>query len=465
VRRASSAGALALLLVAAGCGDEPKSFAPSNVRAGASATIPSVINIEWTTAEPSIGYVSYGTSAELGKNTAMETVPTTKHRASLLGLSPNTKYYYRVLTWQDLDAGASPVGSLTSNAAPVNLPVLTVTGDTTSNNGFNELLLLPIVGQKPLVSVVASNGQLLWYYSEDKGRTVTRARFSVDGKSVLYNAIGNAATPSEIVKVALDGSSVSAVAVPDLGRDFVQLTNGDYVALVNDVRASGTSMLRGDKLAEIDATGKITTIVSLWDCFDPTKYPGDASNGDWTGAIAISLSGGEDADPSNDVFYLSLRNLSSVVRIARSSGKCDAVIGAAGATIGFAPGSSTFVHPGGLFGSAGKLDLLDADGAGPGVSRALEYTLDTTNGTATEAFRYTPSPPIHVDALGGVAALVGNRWLANWSTAGKIEVVGLPANAPVGMTPELRWSLTAPAGTTFGYHVRTPNLDQPVNEP
>ena len=463
MRRTSGACALALTLVTAGCGEEPKSFAPSNVRAGASATIPSVVNIEWTTAEPSIGYVSYGTTAELGKSTAIETAPTTKHSASLLGVSPNTKYYYRVLTWQDLDTGASPIASLTTNAAPSNLPVLTVAGDPTTSNGFNELLLLPVIGQKPLVSVVDSHGQLIWYYSEDKGRTVTRARFSVDGKSVLYNAIGSGTTPSEIVKVALDGSSVSSVAVPDLGRDFVQLANGDYVALVSDVRPSGTSMLRGDKLAEIDATGKVTTIVSFWDCFDPTKYPGDGSNGDWTGAVAISVSGNEDNDPSNDVFYVSLRNLNSVVRVARSSGKCDAVIGAAGATINFAPGSSTFVHPGGLFGSASKLDVLDSDGAGPGISRALEYTLDAT--TATESFRYTPNPPIHVDALGGVAALVGNRWLANWSTAGKIEVVGLPANAPVGMTPDFRWSLTAPAGTTFGYHVRTPNLDEPVNEP
>ncbi len=456
---------LALPLVTVGCGDEPESFAPSNVRASANATVPTVVNIEWTTDKPSVGYVSYGTTSELGKSTTLETMATTKHTASLVGVSPSTKYYYRVFTWQDLDTGASPVASLTTNAAPSNLPVLTVTGDSASDNGFKELLLLPIIGQKPLVSVVASNGQLLWYYSEDKGRTVTRARFSVDGKSVLYNAIGNGTAPSEIVRVALDGSSVTSLGVPDLGRDFVQLANGDYVALVNDVRPSGTTMLRGDKLVEFDATGAPRTIVSLWDCFDPTQYPGDGANGDWTGAVAISLSGSDDSDLSNDVFYLSLRNLNSVVRVPRATGKCDAVIGAAGPTIPFAAGSSTFVHPGGIFGSAGKLEVLDSDGAGAGMSRALEYTLDATAATATESFRYTPSPPIHVDALGGVAALTGNRWLVNWSTAGKLEVVGLPADAALGKAPDVRWSLTAPAGTTFGYHVRTASLDAPINEP
>jgi hypothetical protein len=466
VRRASSAAALACTLVAAGCGDEPTSFAPTNVHASANSTIATVVNVDWTTAEPSIGYVSYGTTPNLGKTTAIESAKTTKHTAGLVGVSPNTTYYYRVLTWQGLDAGASPVATVTTGAAPSNLPVLTFAGDATSVNGFNELLLLPVLGQKPLISVVTSSGQYLWYYAEDKGRTVTRARFSLDGKSVLYNAIGSGTTPSEIVRVALDGSSVSSIAVPDLGRDFVQVANGDYVALVSDVRPSGTSMLRGDKLVAIDATGKLTTIISLWDCFDPAKYPGDGSNGDWTGAVAISISNSDDTDLSNDVFYLSLRNLSSVVRVPRSSGKCEAVIGAAGATINFAAGSSTFVHPGGIFGGSTKLEVFDSDGAGANTSRALEYTIDPVALTATEAFRYTPNPPIHVDALGGVSALIGNRWLANWSTAGKIEVVGLPANAPVGTTtPELRWSLTAPAGTTFGYHVRTPSLDPPINEP
>ena len=461
----SGAVALALTLVAAGCGDEPTSFAPTSVHASANATIATVVNVQWTTAQPSIGYVSYGTTPNLGKATALEKVATTKHSVGLVGVAPNTKYYYRVLTWQDLDTGASPVATVTTSSAPTNLPALTVSGDSTTSNGFDELLLLPILGQKPVIGVVAANGQYLWYYSEDKGRTVTRARFSADGTSVLYNAIGSGTTASEIVRVALDGSSVSSIAVTDLGRDFVQIANGNYVALVSDVRASGSSMLRGDKLVEIDATGKPTTIVSLWDCFNPTQFPGDGANGEWTGASAISVDEKNDKDPSNDIFYVSVRNLSSVVRVPRASGKCDAVIGAAGATIAFAPGSSTFVHPGGVFASSTRLEVLDSDGAGANASRALEYTIDATALTATEAFRYTPDPPIHVDALGGVAALIGNRWLANWSTAGKIEVVGLPANSPVGTKPDLRWSLTAPAGTTFGYHVRTPNLDDPVNEP
>jgi hypothetical protein len=463
VRFGSRVVALALTLVAIGCGDETQSFAPNDVRASANPSIATVVNVAWTTAAPSIGYVSYGTSSSLGKSTPLETVATTKHSVSFVGGAPNTNYYFRVLTWAGLDAGASPIASVSTGALPSDIPTLTYSGDATTDDGFNELLLLPLIGQKTTVSVVASNGQVLWYYAEDKGRTITRARFSADGKAVLYNAIGSGTTPSEIVRVALDGSSVSSLAVPGLGRDFVQLANGNYAALVSDVRTSGATMLRGDKLVEIDSSGNFTTIVSLWDCFDPVKFPGDGTNGDWTGAVALGFSDNDDKDPSNDVFYLSLRNLSTVVRVARSTGKCDWVIGQAAPTVAFAPGSSTFTHPGGIYANSSQLLVLDSDGGGTTASRVVQYALDLTAATATESWRYPPSPPLHVDALGGVSALTNNRRLVNWSTAGKLELVGI--SGAVGAPGDVRWSLTAPAGVTFGYHVRTSSLDEPANEP
>jgi hypothetical protein len=468
VRRRERAVALSLTLVAVGCGDEPQSFAPSNVHASVNASIATVVNVQWTTAEPSIGYVSYGTTPNLGTNTAIESVATTSHSASIVGASPSTTYYYRVATWQHLDTGASPVATVTTGAAPSDLPVFTVSGDSASDNGFKDLLLLPVIAQRPIITVVAPTGRVLWYHAEDKGRSVTRARFSSDGKAVLYNAIGNGTTTtSEIVRVPLDGSSVTSLAVPNLGKDFVQLANGNYAALVSDVRASGTNpMLRGDKLVEIDANGNATTIVSLWDCFDPATYPGDGANGDWTGAAAMGFLDNDDKDPSNDVFYLSVRNLSTVVRVLRSTGKCDRAIGAAAPAINFAAGSSPFLHPGGVFANDSTLLVFDADGAGTGTSRGIEYTLDLTALTATQTWQYQPTPALHVDTpAGSVSSLTNNRRLVNWSTAGKLEVASFTPGTGSSSTKDVVWSMQVPAGTTFGYHVRTTSLDQPVNKP
>jgi hypothetical protein len=273
---------------------------------------------------------------------------------------------------------------------------------------------------------------------------------------VLYNSVAAVGGTSAIVKVSLDGSSVTSVPVLGLGNDFVELANGNYAALSSDTRTVNGATLRGDQVVEVTPSGTTTTIVSMFDCFDPATSPGDGANGDWTGAAALSVDQGNTNDETDDAFYVSLRNLSTIVRGLRTTPHCDRVIGKAMPTIAFAAGSDTFTHPGGFLETSSELLVLDADGSSAS-SRVLDYTLDLTANTATESWSYTPNPPLHVTALGHVSSLSGQRRLANWSTAGKIEVVGNAA--------DVVWSLTAPTGTTFGHHVRTSDLNQAANEP
>jgi hypothetical protein len=447
--------ALACTFLALGCGDDAKSFAPSGVQAAPNPNVATLTQISWTTTAPSIGYVSYGLTESLGTTSAVEAQSTTTHRVSLFGLTPNTRYYYQVVTWDGHDAGESPIQSVTTGATPSAVPTLSFTGDT-SENGMDELLLLPVTaGSSSVVVVVTPSGQVLWYHVEDRMRSVTRARFSLDKTSVLYGAI-DAGGDSEIVRVALDGSSQSSVKVKDLGPDFVELANGNYAAIAFDARESGGKTLRGDKIVEVTATGTSTDVISMWDCFDPSKFPGDGTNGEWTGANALSVSEGADGE-ADDVFYLGLRDLNTVVQVARGSGKCDWVLGAAAPTLTFATPTDAFVHPGGLVLSGSSLLVLDADGSGANASRAMQYTLDLDAKTATKSWSYVPASPIHVSSLGAVSALTGKRWLVNWSTNGKLELVD-------DMNRVL-WALTAPQGSTLGYHVRADSIDAPENKP
>lgn len=458
MKRALRAVALGCTFVTLGCGDTTKSFAPSDVQAAVNSTVATLTQITWATAEPSIGYVSYGLTESLGTSTPLETTTTTTHQVNLYGLTPNTQYYYRVVTWDGHDAGESPVQSVTTGATPSTLPAFTVTGDT-SKTGMDELVLVPVTtATNSVIVVLAPSGQVLWYHVEASQRSVTRARFSRDLKSVLYDAIDPGGDNSEIVRAPLDGSSQTSVKVKDLGPDFVELTNGNYAAIVADSRTSGAATLRGDKIVEVTPSGAPTDIVSTWDCFDPTKFPGDGTNGAWTGADALSVDEGASAtDETDDVFYLGLRNLSTVVRVARASKTCDWVLGAAGSTLSFVPATDAFVHPGGLALAGSSLLVLDADGGGTGTSRAMQYTIDANAKTATTSWHYTPSSPIHVTSLGSVSALTDDRWLVNWSTAGKLELVD-DSNTVL-------WSLTGPAGASFGYHVRVDSLDDPENKP
>lgn len=448
--------ALGSTLVTLGCGDEAKSFAPSDVKAAANPNVATLTQFTWTTSAPSIGYVSYGLTSSLGTTSAPEKTSATTHQLSVYGLKPNTEYYYQVVTWDGHDAGESAIQTMTTGATPSAVPAFTVTGDT-SENGMDELLLLPVTaGANPVVVVVTPSGQVLWYHVESRRRSVTRARFSNDGKSVLYGAI-DAGGDSEIVRVALDGSNQSAVSVKNLGADFFELANGNYAAIVADSRDSGGKTLRGDKIVEVTPSGMPTDVVSMWSCFDPTKFPGDGANGEWTGADALYVNEGTSTtDESDDVFYLGLRDLSTVVQVARQTAKCDWVLGAAGGTLSFVTPTDAFAHQGGMALSGSAVLVLDADGSAA-TSRAMQYTLDLNAKTATTSWSYVPASPVQVSSLGAVSALTGKRWLVNWSNAGKLELTDDASH--------VLWSLTAPQGSAFGYHVRTDSIDAPENKP
>jgi hypothetical protein len=447
------------LLISA-CGGDELSFAPSGVSGSVNDDIVTVAEVRWSTAQPSVGYVSYGKTPSLGENTRVEAVAATSHTQSLIGLSADTLYHYRVITWDGHDAGTSPIQTLRTPPLPAEIPSFTVTGETASNDGFDEMTLLPVIGDRTVVSVVTSSGEVVWYHPVDDDRSATRAWFSRDGTSILYNALGSgaAASDSAIVRVALDGSSVDSTPLPNAGRDFLELPGGTLAALVTDERDFEGDPLRGDQIVEVAADGDTTPVWSSWDCFDPADFPGDGSNGEWTGAVALAFDDGDDDTDGDDAYYVSLRSLSTIVKVERATGDCSWVFGEADSTIELTDGSDAFQHPGGFFASAKKLIVIDSDGAGNDASRMIDYTLDLEAGTATSTRTYSPNPTLHVDDLGSVMPLTNDRVMLNWSTTGKLQVVG-----EMG---DVLWSLSADKTATFGHHSKTDRLYlEPLDKP
>lgn len=442
--------ALFVCLFAAACGEEADVDRPSGVTAAPSDGITTVVNVRWTTSQPTVGYVSYGETPALGQTTLLETEPTTSHSQPLYGLGADTKYYYRVVTWDGRDAAQSDVMTVTAAPPPVGAPTFAATGDGTSDDGYTDLTLLPVTGERTMLSIVAPNGALVWYHEETSDRLVTRARFSLDGKSVLYNAI-DADNPddSEIVRVALDGSSIEHVSVPGLGADFLEPAAGTLAALVTDERDVDDSAVRGDQIVEVSPSGSTTTVWSAWDCFDPADSPGDGADGAWTGANALAYE-----SSGSGIYYVGLRNLSTLVKVPAVTGECEWVLGAAEPTLEFATDSEVFEHPGHFVVEGDEVSVLDADGGGDAGSRVVKYELDLDAGTATSTFSYTPDPAIQVETLGAVTLFSRGRRFVNWSNAGKLEMVREDGDQidPV-------WSLVADeAGAAFGYHSRSASL-------
>ncbi|HWP05742.1 MAG TPA: aryl-sulfate sulfotransferase [Polyangiaceae bacterium] len=436
-----------------GCAsDALPSTAPGSVSASPSTSIGTVATVTWKTSTPTIGYVSYGTTKSVEQSAPLETAASVDHSRTLLGLAADTTYYYRVITWDtpNVTAGQSEVLSFHTAPLPAGTPTLhaehyeVLDEDGKPEAPMDDYVIVPFVrASGTTVGIVDPAGALIWYHLESEGRRVTRARLSGDNKSVLYTAINDEnPADSAIVRVAIDGSSTSSLSVPNLGSDFAVHADGTLAVLMADTATMPGVV--GDKIVEIDPAGAQKTVFTTFNCFDPAKSPGDGSTPGWTGASALQL------DSQRDVYYLALRNLSSVVQVNRESGACDWVLGDDDAhTLEFAQGASAsaptrpFVHPGGIQGSASRLVVLDADGGANG-SRTAVYGLDFDTSTATETHAYDASPRVDVEQQGEATVVAGRAVLSNWSNGSRMDLVS--------ESGALIWKLEVTSGERLGYH-------------
>jgi hypothetical protein len=424
-----------------GCGSsQVEPLRPSQVTAEVSPKIVTVVTVRWTTAEPSVGYVEFGPelgpTKSLESHTPVEAVPTTNHTATLLGLTADTIYDYRAVTSDGASGVAGDTASVTTGSLPLGLPSISVSG-----SGQEQLIVVPILGANVWVVILNGKGQIVWYHTDQRQLDFYRARLSVDGQSLIYNAAKVSGTPtdaSELVRVALDGSQTSAIPVPYLAHDFVEHADGTLAALALELRDDDGTQLRGNKIVEVSRDGTQRTAWTTWDCFDPASIAGDDLEQGWGFANAL------DYHPDEDAYYVSLRNFSSIVRIDRKTRTCQWVLGLGKPTFTFAPGSARFLHEHQFQVLGDRILVMDNDGAGGHTSRVLEYELDAANKVAKQVWSYTANPAVYTFVLGEPLRFTDGSTFINWSAAGQMERLD-----PGGVSI---WKLNTPAGYVFGFH-------------
>ncbi len=437
-------------LVACACGDDTDlaPAVPRNVAVQVSLNVPTVVSVSWATDQASTGYVEYGPTPDMAFSTPMQPLGT-QHRANLLGLTPGSVYYYRVVTWMGHNAGASAQGTVQTGTLPLALPTFTAQGTDQT-----QLIVTSLVGQST-VAVLNPFGQVVWALNDAKGLDVYRALPSIDGASMLYNVVGAPGAPADnsaLVRAALDGSSEVVLPYPRLGIDFVERADGTLAAIAVDERDFQGTLRRGDKIVEFAPDGTTTDVWSTWDCFDPATVPGGAVPPAWTTANAL------DFVESEQAYYVGLRDLGSIVKVDRATRACQWVLGTAGATLAFAEGAEPFSQPSQfhVFNSGGKPHVLLFDGNGVGgVPRVLEYELDVTQQTATMVLNL-PAPAGLAGAVLGEPQRISGATFVNWSAGHmqRFDRDGLPL-----------WQLSAD-GVVFGYYTMVDNLySGPVRAP
>ncbi len=436
-----SFSSLLFTLVACGGGAQASSCGVpvkiSDVTAELCPDISTVVTVRWTTDLESVGYVSFGPGDDLSMNTVLESTPATEHEAVLLGIPTETLASYQVVVAAD-DGSVitSDVEEITTGLPPTGLPELTLTG-----GGHDSYQVLPVIGGSTGPVIIDGEGRYLWWSFDDSGLDVYRARLSVDGQSLLYNAASVSGDPSDesmLIRVSLCGSEVTPIEVPLLAHDFVEHPDGTLGAMVVEYRGEGDDEIKGDQIIEIAPDGTQTQVWSAWDCFDPEVHIGDDQEYGWTFANAL------DYDPVEQAYYLSLRNFSSIVRIDRATASCDWVFGNVAATIEPAAGSASFLHEHQFELLDGSFLVFDNDGSTAMESRVLEYEFDPAEPTAEQIWEYVSDPSVFSFVLGDVHRLDDGDTLVTWSVNGQLERV-----TPEG---ESTWRLQTGLGYAFGFN-------------
>lgn len=392
------------------------------------ATMPTVLRVTWRTDGPSRGAVRFGVAGE-DVRTTPEQAESERHEALLVGLPPEVPVELHV------ESGAQTSEALTvrTGALPIAVPPVTVSGGGNDRFTFTSML----TEDRELVVLLDPQGRVTWAHEDTRGLSLFRVRPSFDGAGLVYLSSivrGGPSPDSEVVRVGWDGVETSAIAVPDLAHDFVELEDGTVVALAYEQRGD----VLGNALLEIPPDGGAPTALwTSWDCFDPLATPGDDPAQGWTHTNALDL------DPIDDVFLVGLRNLDGITAVDRATGACLWTLGGPAGDVEVTGARFHHAHqferiPGGML-------VFDNDGAPGQVSRVIAYDFDPDAGTARSTGEIVADPPLFSFILGDVHRLDDGGTMVIWSAAGTLDrydadgVRGFRAEAPPSVLFGFAW--------------------------
>ncbi len=405
------------------------------VQAALSPDMPTVVQVDWSAADDvDAATIEYGHDGVLDRSVQADS----SGRVLLAGLKPQRPVALQLVVQGDGRTERSEILTVQTGTLPGDLPALQL--DAEVDDGLHDGFLVTTHVQSPgAAMVVDQDGDVVWWWALSDELRLSRARLSLDGRSVFILPVNHLGEQDHGVEiVALDGSSTDRAVVDDAHHDMVELPDGTLTFLVHDPRqVEGVGEVFGDKLVELAPDGTQRTLWSTWDTFDydPDQHVLDGVT--WTHANAI------DYLPDQDVYLVGLLGLPSILQIDRG-GQVEWILGT---------DQGDFVDDDGqplVMDFHHQFDRVE-DGIvifenGPGerqASRAFELALDVDAGTATEVWSYQPDPDQYTYSMGSVQRLDSGRSVVAFSVNGQVDVVDADA--------ALLWRLRSDLGAAFGY--------------
>lgn len=433
-----------LMMLLLGCaGETEESF---DIQVSLSPHVPTVVMVSWKAEDPA-ATDAFVVATPPGRDPQPRTpavLDGDEYRATILGLKPAVTYQFQAVESSEGTLVTSQPVEVDTGGVPSALPHLAVEASDAAGGGF---LVTSTVSFPSIAIILDRDGDCVWWHqmdppAEDDWETfyIPRAARTRDGEAVVYEAATGVANENRerlLIRVSMDGSQVETLPILDAHHDFTELPDGNIAVLTEDKRPVGDTMIEGDQIVEVDAVGNMNPIWSIWDhaeFVEGTPYDPDIG---WSHANALQYDAGE------DLYYVSLRNFDAIMVIDRGSGDVLWTLGGDQSDFVLPDGSPYLFERQHRFRVLGD-HLLVFDNRVPELgSRAVEYALDASEGSAGLVWEYTTDPTLFSLGFGDVERLAGGETLVDFSASGQIDEVAEDG--------ELLWRLNAEVGAGFGY--------------
>lgn len=409
---------------------------PYDITIEVSEDVVTVARVRWKTEAPTIGHAIFGDTDAYGRSSPPDKEASTEHEALLLGLWAETEFHVAVVTDGASGAVTSDDYTFKTGVLPSALPAITVTGEAT----WDGYVVAPLQGAGEIIAILDNQGRYVWYKIMDESEFfLMRSLLSSDRKDVVLCLTGKGHDPNgegRIVRISLFGDEVNEITVNGMDHDMTQLPDGTYAAIV--LETSPGLGFNADSIVEVSKDGSTkTTVWSAWDTLDPaTDHPESLGSASWTHANAI------DYDPEQDVYYLSLKEFGSLIKIDRASGQILWGLNGAVNDFAFTPGSEQVKMQHQFQIIDGGIVIFDNGMSDRASSQAVQYTLDEENMTADQGWTYAHDPPIWVFAKGDVHRFSNGNTLVTWSPAGEIQEVDPESKVIWQVNTDLGFAMT-----------------------
>jgi hypothetical protein len=375
-----------------GAGGSSISAATFTVDVALSQAIPTVATVTWSV-DVSIDSASIAFGRDQSNfefQASVSDVSQSTHKTLLLGMKPNTTYYFRISAGGGGKQYASTVYNVKSGFLANGLPTFTVKdmnaaalysggGFTVACTGLAGSPGIPGTMTKSVAFIIDKDGTMVWALdiSGTGATNCARARMSYDGQYMLAANFANSSTMGVVYRIGMDGNGAGQTwNLPGRSHDFAILPNDHVVYFATDNMQPNTSP-GGETIWDLDpATGSSTKIYQ--ESTDFASLIAGSANGPEAHTNHVAYS------PDLQAVTFSMLFTSTIVAVSYPGGKLLGTFG--GMQSDYSSMTWTWQHGHDVH----KDHLWVFNNNMSGNSHVLGFTYNSANKTATQTLDYNP---------------------------------------------------------------------------